>query len=77
MKDIIDILCGRIAKQNIKTYDELINAIAESKEFEVLNDWYIMLLLEHFIEYDFVKERIGEMKSGIIKRAKNCRRNER
>lgn len=77
MEDLINQLKILAAKKTVKDYDELIEVITASEEFEILNEWYIMLLLEHFVEYDFVKNRMGERRNGIIERIENCRRNKR
>lgn len=72
MKELVNQLKDKISGKEVNTIEELIELITGSLEFEILNDWSIVLLLEQFDNYDFVKERIGEMKSEVIRRAKDC-----
>lgn len=72
MKELVNQLKDKISGKEVNTIEELIELITESLEFEILDDWTIVLLLEQFDNYDFVKERIGEMKSEVIRRAKDC-----
>lgn len=72
MKELVNQLKDKISGKEVNTIEELIELITGSLEFEILNDWSIVLLLEQFDNYNFVKERIGEMKSEVIRRAKDC-----
>ena len=72
MEELINQLKDKISGKEVNTIEELVELITGSLEFEILNDWTIVLLLEQFDNYDFVKDRIGEMKSEVIRRAKDC-----
>ena len=72
MDELIEQLKDKIGTKAIGTMEDLIEEITGSLEFDILNDWFIVSLLEQFDNYDFVKERIGEMKSEVIRRAKDC-----
>ena len=74
MKELVDQLKDKISSKEVNTIEDLTEEITNSLEFEILNDWYIVLLLEQFDNYDFVNERVGEMKSEVIRRTKDCRR---
>lgn len=72
MKELVNQLKDKISGKEVNTIEELIELITGSLEFEILDDWTIVLLLEQFDNYDFVKDRIGEMKNEVIRRAKDC-----
>ena len=72
MKELVNQLKDKISGKEVNTIEELVELITGSLEFEILDDWTIVLLLEQFDNYDFVKDRIGEMKSEVIRRAKDC-----
>ena len=74
MKELVDQLKDKISSKEVNTIEDLIEEITNSLEFEILNDWYIVLLLKQFDNYDFVNERVGEMKSEVIRRTEDCRR---
>lgn len=74
MKELVDQLKDKISSKEVHTIEDLIEEITNSLEFEILNDWYIVLLLEQFDNYDFVNEKVGEMKNEVIRRTKDCRR---
>ena len=74
MKELVDQLKDKISSKEVNTIEDLIEEITNSLEFEILNDWYIILLLEQFDNYDFGNEKVGEMKNEVIRRTKDCRR---
>ena len=74
MKELVDQLKDKISSKEVNTIEDLIEEITNSLEFEILNDWYIVLLLEQFDNYDFVNEKVGEMKNEVIRRTEDCRR---
>ena len=74
MKELVDQLKDKISSKEVNTIEDLIEEITNSLEFKILNDWYIVLLLKQFDNYDFVNERVGEMKSEVIRRTEDCRR---
>ena len=74
MKELVDQLKDKISSKEVNTIEDLTEEITNSLEFEILNDWYIVLLLKQFDNYDFVNEKVGEMKSEVIRRTKDCRR---
>lgn len=74
MEAIADQLKDKISGKEVNTIEELIEEITNTQEFEIISDWSIVLLLERFDNYDFVREKVGLMKDEVIRRAKNCRR---
>ena len=77
MEEIIEQLKDKISGKEVNTIEELIEEITNTQEFEIISDWSIVLLLEKFDSYDFVKEKVGLMKDEVIRRAKSCYGNNR
>ena len=77
MEEIIEQLKDKISGKEVNTIEELIEEITNTQEFEIISDWSIVLLLEKFDNYSFVKEKVGLMKDEVIRRAKSCYGNNR